>query len=421
MAINWEDDESMPLGPMTMESVKFIKSSERFPDINFGRIHYNIVDMGTPLHCLSDDTNGTLFYVTSTLPGPVDFKDIDWLTVAKIILDCIVNVMDTIIETSTGPAALQCWLQLVATGESEQVDASIATAGVCKEFIGWTKSARSSYLGLGILFHFARMLKVVDNPGDIYVLWELYMGLQLRKNVMTDQIMPTYLLSALYGEACNPVRGTEEVDMAFSVSDNMWSKPNCLKQVCNWVLEMDEVTFMRGCCIESFRKAAKEWTASAVERIEDWLTKAITSMDCSHLQKYKCYRNSDCFLKTPKPKPIIKMPPALNDTIILGPDSKELDINMQEVKLTHQASPKTPHLSVSEALIDAVIMVESPRRKCAALQAVLDPVRATPLDTVFVQFVNFIALERCESKWTKLPTEITPLEKVPKEANTQQV
>ncbi|KIJ22751.1 hypothetical protein M422DRAFT_276780 [Sphaerobolus stellatus SS14] len=161
-------------------------------------------------------------------------------------------------------------------------------------------------------------LRLSATPGDLCVLWDIWMSTQLSASVdykkwgemKWRRFLPAdSLLSKMNNEACLMVRPSDEKFTIITISEKEWQKPAVVASVKGWVQEMNEATFRHGCIIEKFQyiygilmvtwwgsKGDVEAMKQPLTDCEDWLVDIIRAIDASCLEKCKKLLSSKRFL-----------------------------------------------------------------------------------------------------------------------------
>ncbi|KIJ24557.1 hypothetical protein M422DRAFT_274624 [Sphaerobolus stellatus SS14] len=357
-ALDWENDESLEFGATTIESARFIESGERFPDMTF----YKILDMGQPISSFDETIAETIFDINSPLPDASDITaDVTWQPVLDTILGRIDKGIHVIMQFS--PATGHRWLRLgnangimlllrltefarrVAIHQNdmkmhEQVSSIRSTLNVVLAKEAWRRWARAS-------FQVCIPVQYAATRGDLFLLWDIWMATQMQNTVTAEQwselkwrrfLSPDTMLERVASETCLTARGDEERATTLTLTANVWKMAATLTEVQDWVTQMDESTFLRGCVIERFQyiyavqmgkwwggEAACRWTEPAVTALEDWMAKDIHKIDASQLPKHRRYFGSKRFLVAPQ---IIRKTPgsaAAGDMSSDKPPNSKLD------------------------------------------------------------------------------------------------
>ncbi|KIJ24090.1 hypothetical protein M422DRAFT_275211 [Sphaerobolus stellatus SS14] len=306
-AMEWESEIELDYGAMTLESARFIESGERFDDITFNRI----LDLSQPLQLLDDDLHELIFDTLSPLPDAADLLKVDWDSVLTVLLDRFDNAINAIIDLS--PKADHRWLRLgssngvmlllrlvefarrVAKDTNRpvirtRIHAMRKTINVVMAKEAWRRWARTSFL-----FSLPTHNVSISLPGDLFMLWEIWMGTQMKVDIGANLwsglkwrrfLEPDTILSKLAHETSLTVRGSEEHLTAVTLTRVQWKDPVAVAAVGGWVKEMDESMFQRACVIERFQylyavqmvtwwggSATQEWGGEAIKNAENWLGK----------------------------------------------------------------------------------------------------------------------------------------------------
>ncbi|KIJ26895.1 hypothetical protein M422DRAFT_271993 [Sphaerobolus stellatus SS14] len=257
-----------------------------------------------------------------------------------------------------------------------------------------------------------------DHPGDIFILWDIWMSIQMGERVDEKAwldlkwrrfLAEGSILARLSKKSCITVRGDQEGNTVIDIREEEWSLPSSVSSVKDWANGMDDQSFVRGSVIEKFQyifalamakrwgklHADETWCSSAIIGVEDSLANLIRSADTDRLRKSKRLLKSQRFLPRPKPKPVeakvaievikttngytsdnamdVDIPP---QTLVITPsptkhgnvESRQTQVNPTEDDQTISSlnsfeQPVILDSQSSDGELEEAIVVDSPRKK----------------------------------------------------------
>ncbi|KIJ43771.1 hypothetical protein M422DRAFT_253023 [Sphaerobolus stellatus SS14] len=428
--IEWEKDATLDFGAASMESAKFVESAECFEDMQFHRI----LDLGHPITSLDEAVQDIIFDTGSPLPDASDFSKVDCSLTVEVLLNRMRNAIKMIMNHS--PSGWHRWVRLgsasgvmlllrlvefvrrlakhhemVEIGDRIQRIRLTLNGLLAKE--AWRRWARASFQ-----ISKPKSMNNEDHPGDIFILWDIWMSIQMGERVDEKAwldlkwrrfLAEGSILARLSKESCITVRGDQEGNTVIDIREEEWSLPSSVSSVKDWANGMDDQSFVRGSVIEKFQyifalamakwwgklHADETWCSSAIIGVEDSLANLIRSADPDRLRKSKRLLKSQRFLPRPKPKPVeakmaievikttngytsdnamdVDMPP---QTLVITPsptkhgnvESRQTQVNPTEDDQTISSlnsfeQPVILDSQSSDGELEEAIVVDSPRKK----------------------------------------------------------
>ncbi|KIJ41621.1 hypothetical protein M422DRAFT_255239 [Sphaerobolus stellatus SS14] len=291
--MEWEKDEALDFGAIMIESTIFIESSENFEDIDF----YWVLDCGFLIFAIDDAVHNVIFDTASPV---IDASDIPNVGVSPV--DMLLKWIDNTITTIQAyhPSAGHWWVHL-GSANGLRIQGIRRTLNVLLAKEAWCPWAQASFI-----ISLPTWLR--EHPGDFFMLWNIWMGLQMKDEVDAKAwadlkwhqfIGQDNVLAQLSVDSCITVWGDQEGDTVITIHKREWSKSVSVALVKNWTDEMDKGSFSFGSTIEKFQfiyavamvnwwgdSEVQQWYKGSAGKLEDWLASLICTATPDLLRKY---------------------------------------------------------------------------------------------------------------------------------------